>query len=937
MSMHTLSGEREKLKVLVDNSPDFMGMSNNESVVEYLNRAAYDLIGIDKNTDLKSLRSADFYAPHELDRMLMIHATVQKEGSWKGTITLKHFKTGELLPGFASYETVKDPSTGKSIGRSATVRDLRPELEARKKLLKSETTFRQVTQNAPTGLWMSDAEGGLIYLNRTLVDWTGMSYETLLGEGWANAIVEEDRERGASVYRAALNSRTHYDVEFRITKADGSIMWCRASGDPYFNDEGQYAGYVGFCMDVHHRVEMAEKIQQSEQRIKSIVNQAPVAIGVLVGKNYIIESANQSLLNIWGRDEAVIGQPLENALPEIVGQGFIELLNEVYDTGIPYHGKAISVKVLHNHNVKDFFIDFSYTAIRDTYNHSTGILVVATDVTPLVVAKKQAEDNAVFARSILFNSPVSKLVLVGAEMKVDSINEKMQELLGRDASQVGKTFTEMLPELTNSVFMERMLHTFRTGESFTQPEEEITLIRHGQAYTGFYTYIYKALRYASGEIYGIMVTASDITEQVHARQKVEESKIALQGAVDLANLGTFSIDIKERARHYDARMRSWFGFSEDEIITPEKSGLPCEPEELPRLQKAMMDAIAPGSEGTYDVEYKIKNIKTGVRRILHTQGKTFKDANGIPYRISGSSRDVTKEREIELELTRQVQERTEELAATNEELAASNEELQAMNEEMTATNEEMEEANISLNRSNEELSQYAYVASHDLQEPLRKIRVYAGMLDKQSNLPDESKSLVKKINKSSERMTLLIKDLLEFSRVLKQEISLTPVNLNGILKEVVTDFELIATEKNAEIHVGPLPVINALALQMNQLFYNLLNNALKFTDPSRTPVVTIKSTDLSEQETKLYIHKPLVGEKYYKITVSDNGIGFDIQFAEQIFEVFKRLHSKDIYPGSGIGLALCRRIVMNHGGHLFAESEPGVGTIFNIVLHGPAN
>jgi signal transduction histidine kinase len=154
--------------------------------------------------------------------------------------------------------------------------------------------------------------------------------------------------------------------------------------------------------------------------------------------------------------------------------------------------------------------------------------------------------------------------------------------------------------------------------------------------------------------------------------------------------------------------------------------------------------------------------------------------------------------------------------------------------------------------------------------------------------------------------------------------------LSEVVEDVVRDFELLIEEKGATVEHTELPVIEAISLQMNQLFYNLVGNALKFSRPGVPPVVRIASS----QATLELVEEAMQGSvaPYYHITVSDNGIGFDASYAEQIFEVFKRLHTREAYPGSGIGLALCRKIVDNHGGKLWAESQPDVGTTFHLLL-----
>lgn len=246
--------------------------------------------------------------------------------------------------------------------------------------------------------------------------------------------------------------------------------------------------------------------------------------------------------------------------------------------------------------------------------------------------------------------------------------------------------------------------------------------------------------------------------------------------------------------------------------------------------------------------------------------------------------------------------------------------------------DELQKSNANLLRSNNELLQYAHIASHDLQEPLRKIEMFASILKESNTLADSDKVLIEKMVKSSNRMRLLITDLLEHAKVAKSEKMYRPVDLNEVVDQLLEDFELAIAEKKAVVHVEPLPHIEAAALEMNQLFYNLINNALKFSDHSRIPEISVKSKVLDSKEVAEFISDPKSERRYYDISISDNGIGFDPKYAEQIFLVFNKLHPKDVYPGSGIGLSICRSIVANHDGALFVESVPGKGSIFHIII-----
>jgi signal transduction histidine kinase len=181
-------------------------------------------------------------------------------------------------------------------------------------------------------------------------------------------------------------------------------------------------------------------------------------------------------------------------------------------------------------------------------------------------------------------------------------------------------------------------------------------------------------------------------------------------------------------------------------------------------------------------------------------------------------------------------------------------------------------------------------------------------------------------------MSQLISDLLAFSRLIQPEKNLQTVDLNRLMESIWTDFELTVTESGAELDFDNLPVLEAVSLQMNQLFYNLVSNSLKFISPDRAPRIKISSVLLPYEQAALLSSSVLLSVNYFHISFSDNGIGFEKDHEQQIFEIFKRLHVQTVFPGSGIGLALCRRIVMNHQGFMYAESQIGQGSTFHIFL-----
>lgn len=267
------------------------------------------------------------------------------------------------------------------------------------------------------------------------------------------------------------------------------------------------------------------------------------------------------------------------------------------------------------------------------------------------------------------------------------------------------------------------------------------------------------------------------------------------------------------------------------------------------------------------------------------------------------------------------------LKEMNADLEREIEERRISEEKVRQLNHQLLENNKSLKDTIEELDRFAYVASHDLQEPLRKIMVFSDKLlnCQAEGQPEETQRYMDKIIKASQRMQKLINDLLIFSRKDSPKIIFEEVSLNLVLAEVLSDMEVEIERHGAEVSVGELPLLWANQSQMRQLFQNLVSNAIKFHQPGRPPVVSIYANNRSVS----ILDDP---QTHCCIVVEDNGIGFDEQYAEEIFVVFKRLHSYHEFEGSGVGLSICKKIVDAHKGRISALGNPDHGSRFFIEL-----
>lgn len=655
---------------------------------------------------------------------------------------------------------------------------------------------------------------------------------------------------------------------------------------------------------------LAEKEKQDSHKMKlqwqdfyNMLMNAPAMVAVLRGPDHVFELANPMYMKAVGTQRQVLGKPLKEALPEVVEQGFIAILDQVYQTGVPFYGDEVLIKLdkKGTGELDTTYFNFTYQPIKNEGGNIEGIFVHAVDITEVSLAKRRAEESERRFRSFVLNAPTPIGIYVGREMRIQTANEAVLKAWEKDKSVIGKTFREALPELEGQPFHDILDNVFTTGIPFEAEEEKVYLMRDGKLSTTYWNFNYTPLKNEQGEIYGVMNTATEVTELVNAKKELMQTQESLKSALEIGGLGTWSMDLSNNRVAYDQPVRNWFGLPDENTTLDEViNRMPVSDRE--RVAKRIQEAI--DTQGIYEAEYKVINPHNGRERILYAKGAVVTDENGKAIFLNGINRDITLQRETEKELTRKVESRTLEL----------------------------QKANAELNNLNENLKQFVYVASHDLQEPLRKINLFSDLIqEKTDTLNDVQRNYLGKITKAARRMAALIKDLLDFSRTESKEQVLSPTDLNQLVHNVIEDYEVLIQQKKATVNMETLPVINAIPLQMNQLFYNLIGNALKFSKPEVQPVIDINCRKLSAEEV-LKHDKLSADQNYLQITVADNGIGFDQKFSDQIFVIFQRLHGKNEYEGTGIGLALCKKIAENHKGIVYGEGKEGSGAQFHVIL-----
>lgn len=623
-------------------------------------------------------------------------------------------------------------------------------------------------------------------------------------------------------------------------------------------------------------------------------------IVILKGENMILEVANKALLSLWNVSEEAIGSSLLHILPEIKEQGFLDLLLDVYNNGKTHRGTESEFYFKRsNGDAELHYFDFIYQPYRDNNEEITGVLVIATDVTSQVNAKRRQAFSDSNFRNMILQAPVAMCILKGSDYIVEIANEKMFELWGKHPGELaGKPIFDALPEAKGQGLEDLLNNVIKTGIAFTANERAVDLPRNNQTETRYLNFVYEPFAGEGGIFTGIIAVATDVTEQVLIRKEIQLAEESARLAIDSAGLGTYEINYKTNEMVTSERFREIWGMKYNTTNRADYASR-IHPDDVPVRELAHKT-----SNRTGFVDYEARIIREGDSiKWVKIKGKIIYNQNAEPEKLIGVIQDITEQKQAARLLSEKIEERTREL----------------------------QEANESLEKSNAELEQFAYVTSHDLQEPLRKIQFFTNTALQQHEMPPALRTYVEKANESAKRMTDLIRGLLEYSRLSQQFSHLQVVDLNEVVSNVLMDFELMITQKHASIQTENLPVLTAIPLQMNQLFFNLIGNALKFTRKEVPPSIRITCTTATAADIQSF-EKLDKDRKYFMISVIDNGIGFSNEYAEQIFTIFQRLNERAKYAGYGIGLAVCKKIVDNHEGIMYARGKVMEGANFTFLL-----
>lgn len=673
-----------------------------------------------------------------------------------------------------------------------------------------------------------------------------------------------------------------------------------------YDEQGGIAGVLVVCNETTKKVETVKGLEDaqgalllSESNLRNMIAQAPVAMAILMGPDHIVEVANDRMYTLWGKPkEQMFNKPVFDELVDAGREGFAELLNNVYQTGERYTAYGAPVTLYRNNNKELAYIHFVYEAFREG-DGITGVMVVAVDVTQEVIARKKLQESENKVRSLIESAPFPIGVYEGIEMRITMLNQSIIDVWGKGNNNlIGKTYMEVLPELEVQEIFPQLTDVFKTGKPFHARNERVDLVMNGKLETFYFNYSFTPLYDGDGNVYGVMNTAADVTDLNVAKLRLEQSEKNFRQMVKQSPVAMcimlgpdHTVEIAN-----DLMLDLWGKPVESVMYRPIFDGLP---DARDQGLEALLDNVFNTGEPVIANERPVNLIRNGKEETVYQNFvyEPYRDASGEVVGVLAITIDVTPQVLARHKIEEIVKQRTE-----------------------------------SLERKNAELSQFAYIASHDLQEPARKISTFIDSLERSlpTDIDDKAKLYIKKIDRASSRMLTLIRDVLTMSQLSSEEDSFKTVNLNTVFKEVLADYELLIEEKQCKVEVGELPTIPAIPIQMSQLFGNLVSNALKFSREDTPLLIKIIHSSLSSDNIdSLHLKR---GVTYSRIDFIDNGIGFEQQNAAQIFNIFQRLHGRSEYEGTGIGLAICKKIVENHGGQIFATSALDTGATFTIIL-----
>ncbi|MDP5202315.1 PAS domain S-box protein [Flavobacterium sp. DG2-3] len=744
---------------------------------------------------------------------------------------------------------------------------------------KQKRLYNSIIYATPDLVYVFDLDYKFTYANKALLNMWGKSAEDAIGRGL--------RENGYEEWHAEMHEREIDTVVAEKRAVRGTVSFPHAELGrriydyilvPVFNDKGEVEVVAGTTRDITESKQAEEKLQQSENRFRKMIHQTPAPTLVLKGDDLVIEQINKHMLQMIGRGEEIIGMRLIDVLPELEGQYVWEQVLKVYNEGIPFDQSEVLVPHNRTGELKNYYYNLAYRPLIED-GQITGMIQVAVEVTQQVVARQKMEESESRFRALVNAS--SDLVY---RMDADWMIMHSLEGGGR-LSGAGGHGINWLDKFVHPSDLEQAVHLI--SKSIVEKsifEMEHKVINADDSVSWVFSRVVPILddKQRIIEWFG---AASDITSQKELQNVIAESEEKFRQLADLVPQIIWTAQPDGFIDYYNSRWYEYTGFNKNEF--GDSSWVPTlHPDDVSMVLKTWYQSVHAGT--SYQIEFRLKNGSTGEYRWFLSKALPIRDKEGIITNWFGTCTDIHEQKSITEKLEILVADRTKELQ-----------------------------------RSNDDLQQFAHVASHDLKEPVRKIKTFVSRLEDhlEGKLDESASKYIERVHVAADRMFNMIDGVLAYSKINADSQKATMVDLNEVIKNIETDLEIALQKTGGKIYYEELPVLEGALVLLYQLFYNLINNSIKFARENTPSQITVTATEKMEDGNRIAI-----------ITVEDNGIGFDLDQTGRIFETFTRLNSKDRYEGTGLGLSLCKKIAERHGGSITATGIANKGAVFIVTL-----
>ncbi|MDR6195372.1 PAS domain S-box protein [Siphonobacter sp. SORGH_AS_0500] len=715
-------------------------------------------------------------------------------------------------------------------------------------------------------------------------------------EAFLSIIFQEDLIEVSEVLfsKTSPSRKQSIDLTFRISHTN-HFQWIQIKGQRFSQPVACFSGII---QNVTEQKNALQTIEEKAFLFDELGNHS--AIGIWIA------NAEPSTTFISEKWVEWTGRPYEDHL----GIGWLDCI--IDEDREPSKDKFIADFLAQRTHKNEFTIRHTDGTLRSIDCSGTpqfnadgtfkGYLGTVIDITKRVNAQKQLHLRNEQFNDLITQAPFPIGLYTTEAIVIELANEALLKMWSKDESIIGKTLHEALPELHGQPFEAILKQVYQTGIAYETQEQRTDLLDGNVIRPYWFKFTYKPLFNAEGKVWAIIHMAADITSRVLAREQIADAEANLRLAIDTADLATWQYSPVTDKVYASERFQRWFGLknSVSDLVSFLNSVAPADQS---RISYAIQAALL--SSATFDEEFTSVDAETGRVRVIHAQARSLADEEGNTYLLTGLAQNITNQRVVKNELERLVKEQTEALRMSNYELQ----------------------------QTNESLKQFAFIASHDLQEPLRKIQSFISLLYNTDveRLTVKGASTLSRIHASANRMSSLINDLLTFSGLTIKDVPMAPLPLKDLINDILEDLDNAIDPNATTITIQSLPVVWGNASQLTQLFQNLLTNAIKFSRPGVMNHITIDCGKVSPEEVSS-IEGLNPRRSYNWIDVSDEGIGFDSEYGDRIFQMFQRLHSKDQYEGTGIGLAVCRKVVENHQGIITVSSVLNEGATFRVYL-----